>query len=366
MVKIKNIQHDMKKIILLIVVILLVSLISASEGWNWVQVKDLKVGDKLMDSDGNEVLIESIEKVNDNVKVYDLEIDKYHYYFAENVLVHNSVAQGDTVLDGITNCDQVKKVITQYASTYGQGIDPNLFIAIAYKESSCNPAISDSSSGAVGVMQLMPGTFNTVMATHPEITDPNIRNVRHNIIAGMSYFASLMVKYRDLYEPFVTSDAVMTGDGSEEGDRYKSQVIALSLASYNGGPGYPCAAIQKWLNVKVIYTGTIDGNCGADTLSAMQAANQAIPTSSFPRYTTASGASTVVLAKTLQQNMDSWPTWANIKPYLGTESIPKKGDATQMIDFVEKILLGSGSYTHRYTSSDSPSWYVEDFYLGLS
>jgi len=58
----------------------------------WKQIGDAEVGDKLMDKDGNEVLIESIEEVYDEkgVMVYDLEIDKFHYYFAEGVLVHNS------------------------------------------------------------------------------------------------------------------------------------------------------------------------------------------------------------------------------------------------------------------------------------
>ena len=58
----------------------------------WKQIGDAEVGDKLMDKDGNEIEIISIEKAysQEGVMVYDLEIDKFHYYFAEGVLVHNS------------------------------------------------------------------------------------------------------------------------------------------------------------------------------------------------------------------------------------------------------------------------------------
>ena len=61
---------------ILIIAMFLISFASAQE-WEFIQIKDLKEGDILMDKDGNEVLIKTIEKVN-------------HYYFADNKLVHNS------------------------------------------------------------------------------------------------------------------------------------------------------------------------------------------------------------------------------------------------------------------------------------
>lgn len=58
----------------------------------WKQIGKAKVGDELMDSNGNKIKIKSIEKAYDEngVMVYDLEIKEHHYYFAEGVLVHNS------------------------------------------------------------------------------------------------------------------------------------------------------------------------------------------------------------------------------------------------------------------------------------
>lgn len=81
----------MKKTILILMMLLLISLASASE-WEFTQIGSLQVGDLLMDADGNELPITSIEKAYDKegVMVYDLEIKDYHYYFADGVLVHNS------------------------------------------------------------------------------------------------------------------------------------------------------------------------------------------------------------------------------------------------------------------------------------
>ena len=70
----------------------------------WKQIGNAKVGDYLMDYNGNKIKIKSIKKVyaQKGVMVYDLEIANYHYYFAEGVLVHNSEPeyQQERVVDG--------------------------------------------------------------------------------------------------------------------------------------------------------------------------------------------------------------------------------------------------------------------------
>ncbi len=57
----------------------------------WKPIKTFKVGDKLMDEEGNEVEIFSIEEKNEEVTVYNLEVDGNHDYFVskDNILVHN-------------------------------------------------------------------------------------------------------------------------------------------------------------------------------------------------------------------------------------------------------------------------------------
>jgi len=87
----------------LIIALLLLTFTYASE-WEWAQIGGLKEGDYLMDKDRNEIEITSIETIYDKkgVMVYDLEIANYHYYFAEDVLVHNSESYLDYLYSGDT------------------------------------------------------------------------------------------------------------------------------------------------------------------------------------------------------------------------------------------------------------------------
>ena len=60
-----------------------------ADDWEFTQIGSLKPGDELMDKQGNEVEIKSIEQAHDEqgVTVYDLSVGKYPYYFADGVLV---------------------------------------------------------------------------------------------------------------------------------------------------------------------------------------------------------------------------------------------------------------------------------------
>jgi hypothetical protein len=60
----------------------------------WIYAGNLKIGDYLFDYNQEEYLINSIEKVYDNIPIYDLEIEDCHTYFVSididvDVLVHN-------------------------------------------------------------------------------------------------------------------------------------------------------------------------------------------------------------------------------------------------------------------------------------
>jgi len=85
-----------------------------------------------------------------------------------------------------------------------QGVDPNLALHVLYKETGNlrNPENARSKAGAIGVMQLMPGTAKE-LGVDP--TDPN-----QNIAGGVAYLKKMYNKYQD---------------------------PALSAAAYNAGPG---------------------------------------------------------------------------------------------------------------------------------
>jgi hypothetical protein len=85
-----------------------------------------------------------------------------------------------------------------------QGVDPNLALHVLYKETGNlkNPENARSKAGAIGVMQLMPGTAKE-LGVDP--TDPN-----QNIAGGVAYLKKMYNKYQD---------------------------PALAAAGYNAGPG---------------------------------------------------------------------------------------------------------------------------------
>lgn len=87
-------------------------------------------------------------------------------------------------------------------------VDPALVMAVILRESGGNPA-AVSSAGAIGLMQLMPGTARGLGVPEPVWRNLVVPEV--NVDAGTRYLASLLSKYA----------------GSE----------TLALAAYNAGPG---------------------------------------------------------------------------------------------------------------------------------
>jgi soluble lytic murein transglycosylase-like protein len=74
------------------------------------------------------------------------------------------------------------------AAANGYGVDPSLALAVAQRESGINPNLVNATSGAAGVMQLMPATARDLGVTN--IMDPG-----QNINAGIKYLAQLLSRY---------------------------------------------------------------------------------------------------------------------------------------------------------------------------
>ncbi len=56
---------------------------------SWTYPGSLRIGDKLMDSNKKDVIINSIEYVNKKVIVFNLQIENTETYFASGIGVHN-------------------------------------------------------------------------------------------------------------------------------------------------------------------------------------------------------------------------------------------------------------------------------------
>lgn len=97
------------------------------------------------------------------------------------------------------------------ASAQQFGLDPALVRAVIHAESGFNPA-ARSRAGAVGLMQLMPGTARMMGVT--DSTTP-----RHNIQGGARYLASLLARFKN--------------------------DISLATAAYNAGP----EAVKKYAGI---------------------------------------------------------------------------------------------------------------------
>lgn len=98
-------------------------------------------------------------------------------------------------------------IINRYARQYG--VSPDLVARVIRAESNFNPR-ARSHAGAMGLMQLMPGTARSLGVTNPWDPEQNIRG-------GVQYLAQQLRRW----------------NGN----------VALALASYNAGPGN----VQKWV-----------------------------------------------------------------------------------------------------------------------
>lgn len=130
---------------------------------------------------------------------------KFNYYYGSQKWLNYAIDNRQ-----FTSQKEINELFKKYAKQYD--FDWMLIAAQAYQESHLNQN-ARSSSGAVGIMQLLPST-----AKDPNINIPNIYNLENNIHAGNKYLRFILDRYY----------------GGNHMDRLNQHLFAF--ASYNAGP----------------------------------------------------------------------------------------------------------------------------------
>jgi hypothetical protein len=128
--------------------------------------------------------------------------------------------------------DQIKIAVSVVQEAKRQGVNPDLALSVAFAESAFNPN-AVSPKGAIGVMQLMPGTAQDLNV------DPS--NPQENIRGGIQYLKNLSAQFDNdptralaAYNAGPNSKFFQTGDVKDLPDetvKYVKRIITMSGGS---------------------------------------------------------------------------------------------------------------------------------------
>jgi hypothetical protein len=254
----------------------------------------------------------------------------------------------DDVLNNITSTSSgqtytLKQIFEEASSTYG--IDEKLLEAVAYRESGFN-ADATSSSGAQGIMQLMPSTAKGLGVT-------DSYDAYQNIMGGAKYL-------KQLYDSF-------NGD------------LSLTLAAYNAGPGavrraggVPSTGVQNYVtSVLSLYDSGVNVPNTTVTTNAASANNDsnnnsttdttASTTSNSNVSSTSSAAASASTTDTSGVTyIDSATLESALTSVLGTQTSTSVSSASELAAQVMAALGGTNS-----TYGISSDWTSQEYQLML-
>ena len=67
------------------------------EFWCWEYVRNLKIGQIIYDKDMKEITIDTIEEIEEEIEIVNIDVDGNNTYFAEGILVHNKGSDSQPV-----------------------------------------------------------------------------------------------------------------------------------------------------------------------------------------------------------------------------------------------------------------------------
>lgn len=192
----------------------------------------------------------------------------------------------------MSNCydDLIKSAVKGYFSELLDVFGPDgwLWIKAQMAQESSFQPYAKSSSGAMGLMQLIPSTWEVFSQPGNNPFYP-----RDNISAGVRYMAYLYGRFDEIPDPV--------------------ERIRITLACYNGGPGYPNVAIALAREAEGLPFG----------YRAWRKAGK------------------------VQGKWQEWDTWSHFLKDPRCKANGKNPDYRQVIDYVEKICAYHASYVEQ-------------------
>ena len=70
---------------------------NSEEFWCWEYVRNLEVGQIMYDKDMKEISIDTIEEIEEEIEIVNIDVDGNNTYFAEGILVHNKGSSSSPV-----------------------------------------------------------------------------------------------------------------------------------------------------------------------------------------------------------------------------------------------------------------------------